>query len=222
MELDHIFICTDRNARAADVLAGFGLVEGSPNAHPGQGTACRRFFFHNFMLELIWGENIEEMTSESTRPLLLYEKCVLRGSEISPFGLGFRKTDEPDDKAPFPAWDYHPVYLPDSFNLQVASGTKISEPMYFYMPFAARQDSPKNKTMEPLEHKIPLMEVTSATIFVNQKPPISDAARIINGTTNVEIKSADENLLELSFDDAIQCKRKDFRPHLPLIIKWQR
>jgi hypothetical protein len=90
MELDHIFICTDKNAPAADVLVDFGLVEGSSNVHPGQGTANRRFFFHNFMLELLWGENIEEMTSETTKPMRLYEKYILRGSEISPFGLGFR------------------------------------------------------------------------------------------------------------------------------------
>ncbi|MDR1623224.1 MAG: VOC family protein [Synergistaceae bacterium] len=220
MELDHIFICTDKNAPAADVLVDFGLVEGSSNVHPGQGTANRRFFFHNFMLELIWGENIEEMTSENTKPMRLYEKCILRGSEISPFGLGFRKTNETDNKAPFPAWDYRPAYLPDPLIVQVASDTKISEPTYFYLFFAARQDSAGSKKLEPLEHKIPLREVTSATLFVNQKPPISDAAHIINRTTYVKIEPADENLLELNFDNATRCKQKNFRPYLPLIIKW--
>ncbi|MDR2743707.1 MAG: hypothetical protein LBB66_00660 [Desulfovibrio sp.] len=221
MELDHIYICTGKNAPAADALVDFGITEGSPNVHPGQGTACRRFFFHNFMLELLWGENIAEMTSENTKPLLLYEKCVLRPDDISPFGMGFRKTDETGNAAPFPARAYHPAYLPDSLNVQVADGTKSTEPMYFYLFFAARQDSGESKkNPEPMAHRIPMRELTSATVFAKQQSPISRAARIINRTTNVEIKSADENLLILGFDNGTRRGQNDFRPHLPLVMRW--
>jgi hypothetical protein len=221
MELDHIYICTDKNAPAADALIDFGLTEGSPNAHPGQGTACRRFFFHNFMLELLWGENNAEMTSETTKPLLLYEKCVLRRGDISPFGIGFRKTDETGNAAPFPAWAYRPAYLPDSLSVQVAADTKNTEPMYFYLFFAARQDSRESKKKpEPMAHRIPMRELTSATVFAKQQSPVSRAAQIINGITNVEIKSADENLLILCFDNGTQRGQNDFRPHLPLVMRW--
>jgi hypothetical protein len=48
--LDHLFICTSSGAPEAERLAEFGLIEGTPNCHPGQGTANRRFFFHNAML----------------------------------------------------------------------------------------------------------------------------------------------------------------------------
>ncbi len=53
-ELDHFFICTDVGAPAAAALMALGFVEGAPNTHPGQGTANRRFFFDNAMLELLW------------------------------------------------------------------------------------------------------------------------------------------------------------------------
>jgi hypothetical protein len=53
MEIDHIYICTEKNAPAGDLLVEFGLLEGSSNTHPGQGTANRRFYFHNLMLELL-------------------------------------------------------------------------------------------------------------------------------------------------------------------------
>lgn len=53
-ELDHVFIWTAAGAPEADLLRDFGLTEGPPNVHPGQGTANRRFFFHNAMLELLW------------------------------------------------------------------------------------------------------------------------------------------------------------------------
>lgn len=51
--IDHVFICTSRGATAAELLKRAGLREGTPNVHPGQGTTCRRFFFSNFMLELL-------------------------------------------------------------------------------------------------------------------------------------------------------------------------
>ena len=53
-ELDHCFILTDVGAPEAELLTEFGFVEGEPNTHPGQGSANRRFFFANAMLELVW------------------------------------------------------------------------------------------------------------------------------------------------------------------------
>jgi hypothetical protein len=49
VELDHAFIACRPGAPEADALLRQGFVEGSPNTHPGQGTANRRFFFDNFM-----------------------------------------------------------------------------------------------------------------------------------------------------------------------------
>ena len=46
LELDHVFVNTAPGAPEADQLLSFGLVEGSSNVHPGQGTANRRFFCH--------------------------------------------------------------------------------------------------------------------------------------------------------------------------------
>jgi len=53
LEFDHMFICTVVDAPEADLLLAFGLTEGASNIHPGQGTACRRIFFRNAMLELL-------------------------------------------------------------------------------------------------------------------------------------------------------------------------
>jgi hypothetical protein len=54
IEIDHVFVCTSINGLEADCLRDLGLREGSSNVHPGQGTANRRFFFTNAMLELLW------------------------------------------------------------------------------------------------------------------------------------------------------------------------
>jgi Glyoxalase-like domain len=63
LELDHLFIFTSVGAREVEQLLKFGLTEGEPNTHPGQGTACRRFFFHNAYLEFLWVHDEQEATN---------------------------------------------------------------------------------------------------------------------------------------------------------------
>jgi len=65
-ELDHVFIRVSRGAPEAEHLVQFGLREGQPNIHPGQGTANRRFFFINAMLELLWVEDARVAQSDDT------------------------------------------------------------------------------------------------------------------------------------------------------------
>ena len=220
MEVDHIYICTEKNAPAGDLLKEFGFTEGSPNIHQGQGTANRRFFFHNIMLELLWINDSDEAQSDRTKPMRLYERCMWRSDFISPFGIGFRPENDMDECVPFPAWDYHPQYLPETMKIQVAGDTPLSEPMYFYMAFAGRQSENEGVKKEPLEHIIPLKKVTEIKLFINQKRALSEAACIINNLKNISIESGKENLLELEFDCGKENKIKDFRPAMPLVFKW--
>ena len=76
--LDHAFIMCSIGAPEGDALIQRGLVEGSRNVHPGQGTANRRFFFENFMLELVWVDKPDEAQSEQTRRTRLWERWVGR------------------------------------------------------------------------------------------------------------------------------------------------
>ena len=164
MEIDHIFICTNTKAPSGDLLKEFGLIEGSPNTHPGQGTANRRFYFHNLMLELLWVENIDEVQSERTKPMRLFERCLLRTDEISPFGIGFRPPT--------------------------------------------------------MEHIVPLKEITSVRIHVNQDIDLSEAACVLNQLNNLSIIKGKEHLIEIEFDNRTLDEFRDFRPALPLLFRW--
>ena len=73
-EIDHIFVLTDTDAPSAGALLRLGLTEGPPNRHAGQGTANRRFFFDNAMLELLWVENVDEA---AIRPRALYDLRIV-------------------------------------------------------------------------------------------------------------------------------------------------
>jgi hypothetical protein len=74
VELDHVFICVDRWAPEAERIAAFGPCEGPSNVQPGRGTANRRFFFRNAMLELLQVENSLGARSEVTAPTQLWER----------------------------------------------------------------------------------------------------------------------------------------------------
>ena len=76
IELDHVFVCTAPGTPAAEEFVRLGLREGSPNRHPGQGPANRRFDFANAMIELVWVDDVEEAQSKCSRRTQLWERVV--------------------------------------------------------------------------------------------------------------------------------------------------
>jgi hypothetical protein len=103
--VDHVFICTAPRGPAAELLRQAGLTEGTPNRYPGQGTACRRFFFSNAMLELLWLEDAEEARSEQTRAMKLWERLAA-GKTASPFGIILRPAPGSEPASPWRSWNY--------------------------------------------------------------------------------------------------------------------
>ena len=74
IKLDHVFILTDPGAPQATQLAALGLIEGTSNEHLGQGTANRRFFFSNTMLELLYVRDAAEAMNGPGHQLRFVER----------------------------------------------------------------------------------------------------------------------------------------------------
>src|SRR4051794_24412182 len=106
LELDHLFLFASVEAPEADRLMSLGLTEGSGNVHPGQGTANRRFFFRNAMLELLWVSDEREVRSEPIAPTRLWERSQSHRTGASPFGICLRSTDGTTPAPPFETWSY--------------------------------------------------------------------------------------------------------------------
>src|SRR5271165_7680011 len=156
LEVDHAFIACAHGAPEGDALLRAGFVEGSANTHPGQGTANRRFYFENFMLELIWVADPAEARSSQTRRTRLWERWSQRQTGASPFGIVFRASGDQDAAAPFPTWAYHPNYLPAELAIQIATGTTLREPELFYLPFLKDTGA---GSREPSHHALPIRRV---------------------------------------------------------------
>lgn len=220
-ELDHLFICTAVDAPEAEPLLSFGLTEGTSNVHRGQGTTNRRFFFHNLMLELLWVHDPAEAQSDTIRPTQLWERWSKREQGACPFGICLRSNGQPAIALPFVTWDYHPPYLPPSLSISVATNADVlTEPMLFYIPFGKRQDSYPPDKAQPLQHTIPLREVTRVELVTPHANALSPELQSLVDAGLICVRSGTVYALELGFDGELHGKQVDFQPMLPLCLSW--
>jgi hypothetical protein len=221
VELDHVFLCVSLGAPEAEGLVALGLTEGPANRHPGQGTACRRFFFANSYLELLWVESPEEVQGEVARPLRLWERWAGRGAGTCPFGVIFRPAPPGDAAPPFPTWEYRPPYLPPSLTLHVGTNAAcVEEPLLFYFPVPRRPDSLMRHDRQTLEHRAGFRELTALRLFSPHAATPSPAMQAAEQTAAVGFHQGSEYLAEIGFDGERQGRRADLRPALPLVMCW--
>jgi hypothetical protein len=211
VELDHFFIVTRPGAPEADRLAALGLAEGTPNAHPGQGTANRRFFFANAMLELIYIRDRQEVATGEAGKLRMAERA--RTAAASPFGLVFRSTS-PETSSPFPGWRYAADYLPEGSHFLVGENSdRFDEPLCIVMPFGVPAPSGQPAPSHPFT------AVTSVHVGVPATSP-SAVLAAVDGIGPLSIAPDRPHLMELEFNDGAAGQEEDLRRELPLIIRW--
>jgi hypothetical protein len=218
-ELDHVFIWTAAGAPEADLLSDFGLTEGPSTVHPGQGTANRRFFFHNAMLELLWVHDPEQAQSASTRPTHLWERWCGRCRDASPFGICLRPQHSETATLPFPAWAYKPAYLPEPWVMHVGDNAAIlMEPLFFYAASGRRPDQAGSRF--PMGHAAGFREITALRVQGPQQTPPSAVLQAAAHTGALRWDAGTQYHMEIGFDGEIHNKSIDLRPALPLALSW--
>jgi hypothetical protein len=212
MELDHLFVCTAVGALEAEALVKFGLREGPPNQHPGQGTSSCRFSFTNAKIELVWVNDPAEAQSPMTRRTLLWERWSGREESACPFGICLRPSGSPDTAAPFTAWEYRPAYLPAPLCLHIGEAG-VEEPMWVYLSFMQR----KQREQWFVEHPAGIREITGLTLTT---PGLlrADASQKIIASGILNARTGTTSLLEVEFDKRRRGERVDFRPQLPMVF----
>jgi Glyoxalase-like domain len=219
-ELDHFFVMASRGAPEADRIVAAGLSEGQPNRHPGQGTACRRFFFANAYVELLWVEDEEEAKGELVRPLQLWERWSGRSSGACPFGVVLRPGALGGEGAIFPSHEYRPAYLPPPLVLEVGANSEdISEAFIAQLPVRRRPDSYPSSSRPPLEHRAAFRELTAVRLFGPWPVEISPVMRAAQDTRVVAFYFASEYFAEIGFDGERHGHQIELRPHLPLLLR---
>jgi hypothetical protein len=213
MELDHLFICTAPGAPEAEELVRFGLREGPPNRHVGQGTANRRFAFANAMIELLWVCDRQEAQSEGSRRTLLWDRWSDREGQACPFGICLRPTGSQNPVPPWAAWEYRPAYLPDPLVMHIGE-TGVEEPMWVYLNFIRRVNREQHFT----EHPIGIREITGLTLTTIE-PLRSFVSQSVVQSGIVSTRTGSKPLLEIHFDFQRRKEAVDFRPRLPIVFR---
>lgn len=223
LELDHVFICTAVDAPEAEQLIELGWSEGTPNTHPGQGTANRRFFFDNAFLELVWVADAHEAQSALVRRTGLWERWSRRSGGASPFGIGLRPAAKSDGEIPFPTWEYRPPYLPDPLVIHMGENSQVvTEPLVFFLSFARRPDSyPDSAHRQPLKHTAGIHSMTRLMVHGTPTGLESETLRAVAAACPwLQLAPGGEPLMEIVFDGASQGQLADLRPSLPLVLRW--
>jgi len=218
LELDHVIVCCDVGAPEAATLTAAGLAEGSSNVHLGQGTANRRFFFHNAYLELLWVSDLAQARREPARRTRLWERWLRRKQGACPFGIALRPIEpEADDPPPFPTWAYHAPYLPAQVSIGIALATPLTEPEFLHLTFATR---PEAKKREPMNHPSRFARLTDIRIGVPSTNGLrSQAAKATSAAGLIAFYEAPSDVMELVFDGGASGRRIDLRPTLPIILQ---
>jgi hypothetical protein len=218
VERDHVFILCAVDAPEAAALSRLGLKEGPPNTHPGQGTACRRFMFHNAYIELLWVCDERQVRSPSVQRTRLWERWSQRGQPACPFGIVLRPTDNaPAGEPPFPTWAYTPDYLAAGLAIDVAMDTPLNEPEFFYLGFQRRRTLPAH---EPFAHAIPATVITDVKLGTPVPGQQSPASRSAVAGGVLSFSPSSDYVLGLTFDGAETGSTADLRPDVPLVLHW--
>lgn len=211
LELHHFFILTDPGAPQADLLSRVGLIEGTRNSHPGQGTANRRFFFSNTMLELLYVRDAGEAAKGRGSRLRIADRAMDRVA--SPFGLAVSATSGLTD-VPFPGWRYCPEYFTADQCFHVGENSDLlEEPLCLCMPLSL----PLPKTRPQPAN--PFMTMTELRISV----PVAQPSTTLEASANckrISLRLNEPHRLELVFNEEREGFHKNMAPGLPLVVRW--
>lgn len=217
MQIDHVFVMCDAGAPEAEALVRLGVAEGPPNVHPGQGTRCRRFFFRDAYLELLWVHDEAEVRSPSVAPTQLWERWSMRRSGACPFGIILSGGGDAAARPPWPSWDYRPPYLQPGECIAFPRETSLDEPV---IAFAGFLGTGVRRHDAPFHHPVQRAALTRLQMAVPDIARQSAATRRLQDEVPIELVASERHLLRLEFGDEATDRIADLRPHLPVILAW--
>ncbi len=207
ISLHHFFLLTDQPDELATGISKLGLVEGSSNTHPGQGTANRRFFLPGTTFEILYLRDASEALNGPAAGLRFAER--IDQPRAAPFGLVLQAESEP-----FPGWRYYPEYFANEWFFHVGENSEsLEEPLCIVMPpqaglpdIAPSQQNP-GWLMTELILRLPIAEP-------------SPTLQAVSRCKDVSLLLAKPCEMEIVFNDRGQGRTRQSIAGCPLTISW--
>lgn len=212
-ELDHVFVTASYGAPEVTSLVNAGFSEGPPNTHPGQGTACRRFFFENAYLELVWLEDVAEASSGVGARTGLRRRAA-PGSGASHIGICLRAR-KPGVSLPVETWAYSPPYLPEGMSIPMGhNSSRLEEPLLFFLPEEASPRRPEEA------HPNGSRAMASVRITIPHGREASAELAWLIESNIVRIERAETESLAIEFDGGKGGNSVEIATAVPLRLSW--
>lgn len=220
VEADHIFIFVAPGGMAeAAALRAVGFqVDTGTTRHEGGGTASRSAIFKNFYLELLWVDSTVSVSDASRAAHAAMQRAAgWRATGVSPFGVGLRKLDGPDEygvpATPLTeAWMREGTAIMDLDQPDEAAAFKV-----FVVPSYMALPSWIEYAGDATRHPNGSERVSAIAI----SGPASHHPRVLRtlSVPHLLVEASPEPLLEIEFDGGRAGQRHDLRPLLPLVVR---
>ena len=193
------------------MIAECGLVEGTCNTHPGQGTANRRFFAANSTLELLYVSDPDEALQAPVSGLGFVDRSKQQGA--SPFGLVLKRKVE-QGAVSFPGWNYHPDYFEDEHYFRVGENSNnLQEPLCILMPPGLFRPD--------LDASVSNPDWSLSQVIVSVPRQKASAILLMLAKLDIiDLRLNRPHQLELVFNQGKLGKVLSLAPHSPVLIKW--
>ena len=164
------------------------------------------------MLELLWVHDEAEAGSAPVRRLHLLERWQGREAGASPFGLCFRPVGAAAQALPFPGWTYQPSYLPEGLSMHIGHNSDVvAEPVCVYLSDVKRQET----SLQPEGFRL-----VSALRIISPTAYPSEILEAVEHAGAVQFLKGEDHLMEINFEGERNGRVHDFRPGLPLRVRW--
>ena len=221
LELDHVFVCVSEELNIVNTLTDFGLNLSARQIHQGQGTANRCAFFNNAYLELLLHNNNQELQSRAVQAISLGERMQWKKTKASPFGVAFRFEKDTEQNIPMKTWSYDAPFLPDGVTIPIITPlNSIQEPLLFLSLMTKPPIERKSVHCSALEHRGNKRLLTQVKITTSSDQKLSKQLQWFCDRDLVSIAQGAEHHAELEWDNGKERQIFDFRPILPLSIRY--
>ena len=215
VQFDHLWIVVSRDAPERAILEKAGFrVSPEVNKHDGQGTASVMVEFHNSFLELMWPDPTVSINPGMERAAEKFRQRMLwRTSGWSPIGIVMHRVS--DDPIPFPTWSISPAWMaPGTAMVMLMPRDDSTSPSLSVHPATTGQEA------RAMQHPIGVKNITAIRLIEPKSYQPIEALPWLEKQGALKIDRGSAWAVELTFDKGAKGKRKDFRPDLPLLIRY--
>jgi hypothetical protein len=216
LSLSHAWIVVPTGApqRVALEKAGF-RIDPTVNRHDGQGTASITIEFENGFLELIYPDPavpVSEALKAGAEKFRL--KSEWRTNGYSPIGIVFDRTAATPEAFPFSTWKISADWMEKGTFIEMLTPREMPKAVSLSISSHAGRGS------ATVSHPNGTRRLTAMRVVAPAADRLPPAAQYIASQGLMRFDIGTEWLLDVTLDGARQRITKDFRPDLPLVVRY--